>query len=625
MCDKIMHLVFLYVDDFRCLKNAAFNFDLNYKFEVQDHKICLVSELQRKISLKSFFSLSERRDGGCVSSINAIIGPNGSGKTTLAFVLQQLAKGMPVTGDCIAIFKNDEWDGSKQEFYCCSSVAQGRREYEREEKLVARSEIGPFRLWRTMIYYSPIYAAVHPIVGDDLHVFDVSTTAQMKKMPNAIVREGNGRRSVSTPAVYDSVESRSILEVLNEPKMQDFFSTRPVGLRVAPSKYALAVCQEEAASVLVADKDISALLNAPEFDEYEEDRLAVFGRIIPWAARTGRLALAFVLYAMGVVRTSFDKGEHLYGRSFASYAKDLYVFCKAKLMDMRNDGAVLSRVTEFLSSELEKFSEHNDWYRGISLTGLISGAKEVFNTLSGLPFSSYSDYKMGPLYHDFLLTSSEGKLATDRILSLLANHADSAIGMDYLEFTLDPPLSSGEAAFLSMFGRVLNALRELRCTQAGIFPVLIFLDEAEAALHPNLQRNLVSNFIRFCERCTEDMDVQIIFASHSPMLLSDIPKGNVCFLREKEANVDSHQASIDKLPNTFGANILDLFRLGFFMQQGAVGGFAAHKINLIIHKFRNGDLLDEDEQSVIEQVGDPLVRSYLRSLSHQVACWRSGQ
>lgn len=619
-----MHLVFLYLGNFRCLKKVSFNFDLNYTFEVQDHKICLKSELKDTFDLSRFFSLNERngRDKGCISNINAIVGPNGSGKTTLAFVLQQLAKGMPVSGDCIAIFKNDARDKDEKEFYCCSSIDKGRIEYELDERLQSRCGIGPFRLWRTMIYYSPIYSAVHPIVGEKGKVYDVSTTAQIRKMPSVNLKEGESNRGIKASAIYDTVETRSILELLNESKMKGFFSVMPVGLRIKPSQYALAIYQQDALAAQNQRVELDTLLENKEFDEDDEKRAVVFGRILSWAVNTGRLALAFALYANGVVRTSFDKSENLYYRRLAIFAKELYVFCKTKLMSSRNDKEVLASIDEFLKVEMSNNEDYNDWHRGTSLVGVIAGAKEVFNTIGNLPFSNYSDYKMGPLYLDFLMASSDGMPIADRILKLMSNHSESAMGMDYLEFTLDPPLSSGEASMLSMFGRVLNALRELRCTQASIFPVLIFLDEAETTLHPSVQRNLVYDFIRFCERCTEDTDVQIIFASHSPTLLSDIPKGNVCFLPCKNSGNDSQEEDITNLQNTFGANIFDLYRLAFNQKDGTAGSFATSKIQVLLDKVKNllsngrikrtGYLFSKEDRKLIELIGDPLVSRYLR-------------
>ena len=65
----------------------------------------------------------------------------------------------------------------------------------------------------------------------------------------------------------------------------------------------------------------------------------------------------------------------------------------------------------------------------------------------------------------------------------------------------------------------------------------------------------------------------IIITSHSPFILSDIPKENVIFLKNgKIENPDI---------KTFGANIHTLLSDGFFMSDGLMGEFAKSKIEEI--------------------------------------------
>ena len=609
-----MHLVYLYINDFRCLKRASFNFDLNYTFEVTDHLVCLKHEREKKMDLESFFTMGERVDDGCVSNISVIVGPNGSGKTTLAFVLQQLSRGVPTVGDCIAIFKNDTNDYSQKEFYFCTSVIKGSEEYVFAPQLLERGEQGPFRAWRKMIYYSPIYTAMHVIMGDNKNVFDVSTTARMRKVTHAEIVKGAGKRGISQCSTYDCRECKEILELLTERKLKDFFKVNPIGVKVFPSRFALAYYQQESRAALVSQDDIVKLIDSPTFDDDSDDRLAIYAYLLDWASTIGSCALSFTLYACDVMRTSFDEKNMDPRRIFYSYAKDLYIFCKSKLVHKVDEDDAVESIKVFLKGELLKYKNRDDWYRGVSFVDLIQCAAGVLDGLRGACLDRV-DYKMGALYHEFVIKDMEGKKATDKILEMISCHAASSMSVGYLEFSLNPPLSSGESALLSMYGRILDTLREMRCTQDGVMPVLLFLDEVETALHPSLQCELVSNLIRFFERCTEFVDVQIVFASHSPMLLSDIPKGNVCFLPGREVSMDLVREELDRLPDTFGANIMDLFRLGFFMTNGAVGQFAAKKIKDIIDALESEDTIDDDQ--IIDLVGDRLVHTYLKGLQRE--------
>ena len=105
--------------------------------------------------------------------------------------------------------------------------------------------------------------------------------------------------------------------------------------------------------------------------------------------------------------------------------------------------------------------------------------------------------------------------------------------------------------------------------------------------------------------------MQIIFGSHSPMLLSDIPKDNVVFLGDKEKVVEMRS-----IYNTFGANIFDLIRLPFFLKQGPVGEFASMKVNALLAELAKGENMlprDSDNAKLANLVGDLFIGKYLRS------------
>ena len=58
-----------------------------------------------------------------------------------------------------------------------------------------------------------------------------------------------------------------------------------------------------------------------------------------------------------------------------------------------------------------------------------------------------------------------------------------------------------------------------------------------------------------------DTNINILFITHSPFILSDIPKQNVLFL-------ENGKPSEKKNMNTFGANITDLLADSFFIEDG---------------------------------------------------------
>lgn len=102
-------------------------------------------------------------------------------------------------------------------------------------------------------------------------------------------------------------------------------------------------------------------------------------------------------------------------------------------------------------------------------------------------------------------------------------------------------------------------------------------DEPDVYIHPNWQRLIVSDFLNLIKKYLQNIDetIHLILTSHSPFLLSDLPKENVIFLKEgKEKKAFEHK-------QTFGANIHTLLSDGFFMDDGLMGVFAKGKIEEI--------------------------------------------
>lgn len=104
----------------------------------------------------------------------------------------------------------------------------------------------------------------------------------------------------------------------------------------------------------------------------------------------------------------------------------------------------------------------------------------------------------------------------------------------------------------------------------------IIMDEIELYFHPNYQKNYVKELISTLSFFNE-FKFNVIFSTHSPFILSDIPSQNT--LKLKEGVPVNNKNDI----NSFGANIHDLLADEFFMNSGYMGEFAADKIEEIIN------------------------------------------
>ncbi|RLA74012.1 MAG: hypothetical protein DRG11_06260 [Epsilonproteobacteria bacterium] len=136
----------------------------------------------------------------------------------------------------------------------------------------------------------------------------------------------------------------------------------------------------------------------------------------------------------------------------------------------------------------------------------------------------------------------------------------------------------------------------------------LLLDEVELGLHPNWQKEFIALLISIL-KTQKDFVFNIILTSHSPFILSDLPKENIIFLKEgKQTKVD-----ID----TFGANIHTLLSHGFFMNDGLMGEFARSKIDEVINFLNDKEPKVKninEAQNIINIIGEPIIKRQLQQM-----------
>ncbi len=177
-------------------------------------------------------------------------------------------------------------------------------------------------------------------------------------------------------------------------------------------------------------------------------------------------------------------------------------------------------------------------------------------------------------------------------------------------------LSSGELEMLNLYSRIYDATIT-NLSRKQYIPNLILLDEAEIGYHPEWQRKFVKNVITFLNSLGKGEDFfQVVLTSHSPIILSDIPRSCTNYLtRGKPIPTDE----------TFGANIFDLYRNSFFMSDGLIGEYAWEKIlqaeKSIKHAISNPndtkskDIMPlEEAKKIVKEIGDDRIKDYFFDL-----------
>ncbi|MFW0693603.1 AAA family ATPase [Aliarcobacter butzleri] len=232
------------------------------------------------------------------------------------------------------------------------------------------------------------------------------------------------------------------------------------------------------------------------------------------------------------------------------------------------------------------FAEHMKPYNHSKIS-----EKDNFIMLGALhEINTYSSEKFNKLLEEF-----------DFFIYKKANKDTRKYSLDGVNYK---ELSFGEKSILSLCILIEKKIDDNKLN-------VLFLDEFTLSLHPNWERIIIKKLIDIFKT----KNIHFIITSHSPFVLSDIPKQNVIFLEKDEKTGKCINVS-DKVDiNSFGANIHTLLSHGFFMKDGLMGEFAKEKIDLAI-KYLNQKILTEDElnycENIISIIGEPIIKRELQ-------------
>ncbi|KAA6337511.1 hypothetical protein EZS27_014408 [termite gut metagenome] len=202
-------------------------------------------------------------------------------------------------------------------------------------------------------------------------------------------------------------------------------------------------------------------------------------------------------------------------------------------------------------------------------------------------------------------------------------------------------MSSGERQMLYSLSSVMYHLRNIQSVRVDnrvdkkkvqYQHVNVILDEVEMYYHPEYQRRYLNKLLSLINGLKLDKDriksINICIVTHSPFILSDILRENILFLEKGKVISDKVKEE------TFGANIYDILRNGFFLDKNALGYFVNDRIEEVMQRIKieegaikkrtvkqnlkkgksSTKLISLDEtKTIVNIIGDPFIRGYLLS------------
>ena len=179
-------------------------------------------------------------------------------------------------------------------------------------------------------------------------------------------------------------------------------------------------------------------------------------------------------------------------------------------------------------------------------------------------------------------------------------------------------MSAGERQYLYTFStyiyHVLNLLSIQESHRVRYRNINLILDEVEICFHPEFQRRFVNELLGYIKRLfmNRNASFNILIATHSPFILSDIPQSNILYLE------DGKMVMSEGIKNPFAANICDILYQSFFLKQGFVGEYARKKIKRMIERLLPGGYFLDDSEAeyhlLMELIGDPFLKMQLQQL-----------
>ncbi|MEO5643969.1 MAG: AAA family ATPase [Bacteroidia bacterium] len=180
-------------------------------------------------------------------------------------------------------------------------------------------------------------------------------------------------------------------------------------------------------------------------------------------------------------------------------------------------------------------------------------------------------------------------------------------------------LSSGEKQKIYSLNSVIYHLRNLESINknkrrnaenhvSSYQSVNLIFDEVELYYHPQYQKETVSSLLNLIRISNFRFikNINIVFLTHSPFILSDIPIQNTALLTIDKKTGKSKLVKRKK--QSFGANIHDLLADNFFLTGTMIGDLADRRIVQLIKKIKTDEVTKEDKL-LLKLIGDTFLKT----------------
>lgn len=561
-----MNVCFLWVERFRNFENFCLNLSSSHKFRYD-------SEL-KSISQKEVDKLPLNFFGEGINDVTGVIGKNGSGKSNaieLVCKILKSAKTLLQTDFFVIIDDNNE--------LICHYYFKDNSIPKADFKISFQEYTGPIRPLK-VVYFSNVFDERRSDFGSE--VADISVNNTHKRQP--FLKKKKATDFEKQISLIDS----KIFSSLNIDLPTKVQFTSKVWINRHNNSMERDIYRNGYEIIKEFKKIFRDRLREirPENRFIHLLRFGFFFEILNNYSQTNNYrGNDFMLPFLGVEQFIHS----LFSLRTEEMSEGLIEYLNSQFIDMPVGEPSFypdSDDNKEIESQLVKIKKQIEFLKKIK-----------FNTIE-LDFDYYGEGSRNSGVENFIINyrTKHAKRFVFELVSLFGQ--SSIIDVNWIG------ISSGHKAYLNLFASLYEELRYTRQSN-----LLLCIDEGDLYLHPMWQVEFFDKLLRVLPKIFFGK-IQLILTSHSPFLLSDLPKQNITIL--DNSIIGSTKDGIELNVNTFGGNLYDLYSEPFFLGTKRTSDFAYNKIKDLINSVENNVYISVKDKKLysdlVNLIGDEIIR-----------------
>lgn len=598
-----MQLVYFWIENYGVVKNKGVLLNQEYKidFLYAENKGELIIEKTENEIPKNFFSYSKNES--IIKNISCIIGGNGSGKTSIIHALFS-TKNKINKSKYIKIYRV-----SDNELKLITNIdlieIKNKTNYLNIKKTDDEDEMD-------CLFYTNSLEMYELNLYSLKNVYDISYKNELRNFKLSASSEGiinptgedylnymNNQflKRLLLSKIKQIKKEESILSYISFPEMQK-------------------IIQNRLKKVKVELRNIEISENGKKFNEYYEKILKFDKRINKYKFINNFFKEAIEIFIIKELKENelsffYDKIEAL-EKINIEYTEE-YEELNTKLENFKEK----KEEKEKLEKQLKKIKENK---MKKDLENICNALLEIEENLLKYPFLKtkieFIKETIEILFDMEEYNNKNGKMKLILNLEKNFNVLEKFFFLDYtiqelltykiFNISFDEYFSSGEKSLLEMVLRVEEVLERIKNKESLLF----IIEEPESFLHPEWQRKNIDLLIKFSEifKLCGIKNLQYLLTSHTPLIIGDLPKGNIVSLNNENA----------QCVTGFGSNLLDILKNDFELSS-FFGEFSKNKIKKVIDilskdkggkiKFKEIEKNKEEIEFIIKSLGETLIKN----------------